>query len=162
MDIIEITVKGFFAGLAAIGFAILFNVPKRCLLPIWILGFVGGFIKYYALSNNLHIVSASFIAAIIIGILSVPIARKWYSPPLIFSIAAVIPMVPGAYAYNMMLGIVDLAIGNKVSKLDTIMSVSENGATMLLVLSSLAFGVALPTLISKHQALKQIEHYKQQ
>lgn len=30
--------KGFWFGIAAIGFAVLFNVPSRTLFPIWVLG----------------------------------------------------------------------------------------------------------------------------
>lgn len=160
MDFLEFIIKGVSAGFAGIGFAILFNVPCRALLPIWILGFLGGFVKYLSLSNDFGIVSSSFMAASLIGVLSIPIARRWYSPPLVFSIAAVIPMVPGAFAYNMMLGIVDLAMDRQANDLDLVLAVSQNAATLFLVLSSLAFGVALPVLVSKHQSMKQIEHHK--
>ena len=49
MLIDELFIKSFWSGVAGIGFAILFNVPKRTLIAIFILGLLGGVIKFGSL-----------------------------------------------------------------------------------------------------------------
>ncbi|WP_372938316.1 hypothetical protein, partial [Seonamhaeicola sp.] len=50
----------FWSGIAAVGFGILFNISKRTILTVFILGFLVGFIKFTLLSCNFHIVIATF------------------------------------------------------------------------------------------------------
>ncbi|MFA8434612.1 MAG: threonine/serine exporter family protein [Marinifilaceae bacterium] len=161
MILLELLEKAIWAGLAAMGFAILFNVPRRTLFAIWALGAVGGLVKFTALNCSIDIVLASLLGASAIGILSVPTAHKWYSPPLVFAIPAVIPMVPGAFAYNMMLGFMDLATTNDSKMYASIlMDTVRNGSKALFILMSLATGVAVPMLVTRKESIKKIEHHK--
>ena len=57
MDWILILSKTFWSGWAALGFAILFNVPPRTLAAIWIGGAMGGFIKFGLLGVDANAVS---------------------------------------------------------------------------------------------------------
>ena len=98
MEWINFFEKGIWFGFAALGFAILFNVPQRTLLIIWLLAAVGGLTKLFMLNFDLSVIFASFIGASVIGILSIPAAHNKHSPPLVFAIPAVIPMVPGVFA----------------------------------------------------------------
>lgn len=161
MEYIEILSKSFWAGIAAIGFAILFNVPRRTLFAIWCLGFLGGLIKFSAMSFDYGIVFSSFLAATVVGIASVQTAHIQKSPPLIFSIPSVIPMVPGYFAYKMMLGLITLT--NMASNDDYIHILAEtvnNGAKTLFILISLGTGVALPMLITRKESIKKSDFNK--
>ena len=109
MLIYELFIKSFWSGVAGIGFAILFNVPKRTLIAIFILGLLGGVIKFGSLYSGMGIVFATFLSASVVGFLSIQTAHWMKSPPMIFSIPAVIPMVPGLLAYKMMLGVISLS-----------------------------------------------------
>jgi len=161
MEIVEILMKGLFAGFAAMGFAVLFNVPQRTLPAIWMLGAVGGLVKYSCMFGGLGIVVASLFGATLVGVLAVPTAHKWYSPPLVFSIPAVIPMVPGAFAYNMMLGFINLAVTKDNADYMNILSETvRNGSIMMFVLFSLAVGVAVPMLVTRKESIKRIEHHR--
>jgi len=82
MEILEIIIKSLAAGVAAAGFGILFNVPQRTILPIVILGAAGGLIKFGTMHFEVGIVLASFLAAIVIGIISIQMAHFKNSPPL--------------------------------------------------------------------------------
>lgn len=158
MEILLLFEKGMWAGFAAIGFAVLFNVPKPTLLSIWFLGAVGGILKFSTLGLFDNIVLASLIGASVIGILSIPISHKVHVPPLVFSIPAVIPMVPGAFAYRMMLGLIDIATysGDKMGMGEELAITVQNGLKTMFILLSLAVGVAVPMLITRKESAKRI------
>ena len=149
--------KSFWAGVAALGFAILFNVPVRTLFAIWSLGALGGLIKFLGLEFDLNIILASFLGASAIGIVSIAVAHKVHSPPLIFSIPAVIPMVPGAFAYRMMLGLIRITVGEGPGLETTLIEVVQNGMMVAFILLSLAIGVAIPMLVTRKETAKKIK-----
>lgn len=156
MIVLEILTKSFWAGLAAIGFAILFNVPRRVIFSIFALGAVGGLIKFTALEFNSGIVFASFLGATVIGIISIQMAHMRHSPPLVFSIPSVIPMIPGIFAYKMMLGMIALtSIENSDAYMQTLIETVNNGTRMMFVLISLGTGVAIPMLLTRKETIKK-------
>lgn len=154
--ILELLLKGFWSGIAAIGFAILFNVPLRTLFPIGMMGAIGGLIKFGAMFMGVEIVFASFIGATVIGIISIQMAHMKKSPPLVFSIPGVIPMVPGAFAYRMMLGLIALIeLEDTDAYLQTLIDMVNNGAKMVFILMALAIGVSVPMLITRKESIKR-------
>lgn len=159
--VLEILIKSFWAGIAAIGFAILFNVPRRTLFPIWLLGVAGGLIKFASLELHVNIVFASFWAATAVGFFSIQTAHLKKSPPLIFSIPSVIPMVPGFFAYKFMLGLVALTnMDNADTYLKTLVETVNNGAKMMFVLIALGTGVAIPMLLTRKESIKKSKYNK--
>lgn len=158
VDIFMILEKGIWFGFAALGFAVLFNVPQRTLLIIYILGAVGGLTKLLLMQCNVPIVIATFAGASLIGILSVSAAHNKHAPPLVFSTPAVIPMIPGAFAYRMMLGLIKLS-GTAISAdnyYQTLAETTSNGLKTFFILMALAIGVAIPMLISRKETIKKI------
>jgi uncharacterized membrane protein YjjB (DUF3815 family) len=154
--IVEILIKSFWAGIAAIGFAILFNVPRRTLFPIGLLGVMGGIIKFASLGWHVNIVFASFWAAAAVGFVSIRMAHLKKSPPLIFSIPSVIPMVPGFFAYKFMLGLIALtSMEDAATYLNILVDTVNNGAKMMFVLIGLGTGVALPMLLTRKESIKK-------
>lgn len=161
MILLGIVIKSFWAGIAALGFAILFNVPRRTLIEIWVLGFIGGMVKFSFLHFHVNIVFASLWAATLVGFLSIKTAHLKNSPPLIFSIPAVIPMVPGAFAYKMMLGLIALtSMEDPDIYLQTLIETVNNGAKMMFVLIALGTGVAVPMLLSRKESIKKSSYNK--
>lgn len=159
MDWIAILEKGFWAGFAALGFAILFNVPQRTLLVIWAMGALGGLTKFILLGLEVNIVLASLAGATLIGILSVYAAHNKHAPPLVFSTPSVIPMVPGAFAYRMMLGCMELANTsvNSDTYMKTLAETTNNGLKALFILIALSAGVAIPMLVTRKDTFKRIK-----
>ncbi len=145
------------SGLAALGFAVLFNVPPRTLLAIFALAAAGAAVKLALLGAAVNPVLASFLGAATIGTLSVPTAHWKHSPPAVFSIAAVIPMVPGMYAYRMMLGVIELtgAVGDAYPFI--LAQTVNNAATTLFILMALAVGVGIPNLLTRQESAKQMQ-----
>jgi uncharacterized membrane protein YjjB (DUF3815 family) len=159
MDFINILEKGFWAGFAALGFAILFNVPQRTLLIIWAMGALGGLLKFLLLGLEVNIVLASLAGASLIGVLSVYAAHNKHAPPLVFSIPSVIPMVPGVFAYRMMLGCMELVgtSSNSETYLKTLAETTNNGLKAIFILIALSAGVAIPMLVTRKDTFKRIK-----
>jgi uncharacterized membrane protein YjjB (DUF3815 family) len=158
MELLLIVEKGFWSGCAALGFGILFNVPNRTLFAIWAMGFLGGFAKFLLLNNELNIILSTFVGASLIGIISIPLAHKIHSPPLIFSIPAIIPMVPGAFAYRMMLGLMKIAVHSTESGIDEVMANTlQNGLIVIFILLAISVGVAVPMLVTRKESAKKIK-----
>jgi uncharacterized membrane protein YjjB (DUF3815 family) len=160
LDFLMILEKGIWFGFAALGFAVLFNVPQRTLIIIWMLGAAGGLTKLLLMQANVGIVVATLAGAAVIGVLSVSAAHNKHAPPLVFSIPSVIPMVPGAFAYRMMLGLIKLA-GTAVTDPtyhQTLAETTSNGLKTMFILMSLAAGVSIPMLISRKDTIKKIRN----
>lgn len=156
MEILLIISKSIAAGIAGVGFAILFNVPQRTLFPIGILSALGGLVKFGTMHFEVGIVLASFLAAIIIGVASIRVAHSKDSPPLVFYIPSVIPMVPGFFIYKMMLGIMSLTTVNDTDiYLQNLIATVNNGTKAIFILISLGIGVAVPMLITRKETIKK-------
>lgn len=149
--------NGIWFGLAAIGFAILFNVPNRTLKTIWIFGALGGLTKLILIQVGLGVVMGSFGGAALIGVLSISAAHRKHTPPMILAIPSVIPMVPGAFAYRMMIGLMKLSGDGVAENYNQILAETvNNGLKATFILMSLAFGVALPMFITRKQSAKNL------
>ncbi|NLT51261.1 MAG: threonine/serine exporter [Ignavibacteria bacterium] len=145
------------SGIAAAGFGILFNVPSRSLFSAGLLGAFAGLIKFPMIMSGVNIILASLAAATFVGFISVPLAHRVHTPPFVFSIPAIIPMIPGYFAYKMILGLFNLTVASSLSEnADLMFSVFNNGLKMIFILFSISIGVSLPMLISRRQTVKNL------
>jgi uncharacterized membrane protein YjjB (DUF3815 family) len=146
----NILFKAFWCGCAAFGFGILFNVPKKNLAAVWVGGSIVGLVKFsvllYAPSS---IILASFLAALIVGIYSMIIAYMRHEAQMIFAIPSVIPLVPGAFAYRTMFGMIKLSgnVGDDFSR--TLSEAVHNGVLTLFIIMAFTIGVIIPYEIGK-------------
>jgi uncharacterized membrane protein YjjB (DUF3815 family) len=85
-----------FAMIPALGFALLFNVPRSALKYCAQGGALGHGCRYLLLAIGMPIEWASFLAATLVGMLGVYWARRFLAHPKVFTVAAVIPMIPGS------------------------------------------------------------------
>jgi len=148
------------SGIAAVGFGVLFNIPKKAIVTVFALGFGAGFIKFILLKfAGFDIISSSLIAAIFVGILSTPLSHKIHQPPVVFSIPAVIPMIPGFFAYKTILSVMKFTFmeHDNAKRLDLIEAIFSNGFTMIFILIALTVGVSFPLLILRKSTVKKID-----
>jgi uncharacterized membrane protein YjjB (DUF3815 family) len=157
MNWIDISTTCPWFGFAALGFAVLFNAPPRTLFIIWLLAVAGGFVKLLMLGLGLGPVMASLLGASTIGILSIPAAHNKHAPPMVFSIAAVIPMVPGVFAYRTMIGLVQLTGEVDNAYQQALSETINNGVKAAFILMALAVGVALPNIVMRKESAKEMK-----
>lgn len=92
---------------ATLGFAIVFNVPKKYLL-ISAIGGALGWIGYTFLGINIDSpVTASFLASTIIGVWGEFLSVREKTPVTLFIIPGIIPLVPGSGMYYTMLAMIE-------------------------------------------------------
>ena len=138
----------FWAGLAALGFAILFNVPARTLILAVISGAVGYAVRSGLVQSGFTGVEmATLVAAIVVSLLGVLFGRHWHAPPVVGVIPGVIPLVPGALAFRTMIDILVLTTDG-VQVNETILTVTAaNAIKTLLIVGAIASGIAVPSLL---------------
>jgi uncharacterized membrane protein YjjB (DUF3815 family) len=147
------------SGIAALGFGVLFNIPKGTIITVFVLGFAAGLIKFTLLKFDLNIVLATFIAVLFVAIVSMPTAHKIHHPPVVFCIPPVIPMIPGYFAYETVLSVMNFIFIEKdaARRLELIDSIFSNGFTMFFILISITAGISLPMLVLRKSTVKKIE-----
>ena len=157
--ILKLLEVSIWSGIAALGFGVLFNIPKNSILTVFLLGFIAGLIKFSLLDFNFNIVLATFIAVLFVGIICMPIAHKIHHPPVVFCIPPVIPMIPGYFAYETVLSIMNFIFIEKdsVKRIALMDSIFYNGFTMFFILISITAGIALPMLILRKNTVKKVE-----
>lgn len=154
----SVLLKSIWSGLAAFGFSVLYNTPRRTLFAIWFGGFVAGLMKYGTLAvfPGVSIIMSSFLAALAVGFISIPMAHFRHVPPVIFSIPSVIPLVPGIFAYRTMLGLMLLTRTDNENFSKVIETTVRNGVTTLFIVMVLALGVVLPMYLLRKESVKTI------
>ena len=88
------------AGVAALGFGVLFNAPKRGLFGVALTGAAAALVQALALHLNFAHIAATFLAAAGVGAISQMLARRLAMPAYVFSTTGFIPLVPGVAAYT--------------------------------------------------------------
>ena len=155
LDIIfNIIQDGFFAALAAIGFAAISNPPKIALK--WC-GFIAaaGHISRYCLVNyaGVELVAPSMVFSVMVGILAILIAKRVKCPPETFSFPALLPMIPGMYAYRTVQGFVLALTAQTEQEFQHYFYLSEsNCLTCIFVILCMVIGQMIPIIVFKRVA----------
>jgi len=146
MDLITLfIIDAWFAWIPAVGFAMVFNVPKKMLIYCALGGAFAHSFRFLLMHFGLPIEWATLAASSSMGFLGLYWSRKHFIPRPVFTVASVIPMIPGSFAFTTVVGIVQLNSGGY--SLELIQIVIENGLRTLFILAALSFGLALPSLI---------------
>ncbi|RIW33322.1 threonine/serine exporter [Bacillus salacetis] len=99
MYIIEQIITSFIASAA---FGVIFNAPKESLVKCGSVGMFGWIIYIVMTMNGMDIVLATVTASFLIAVLSQIFSKFYKTPVIIFSVAGIIPLVPGGMAYDAM------------------------------------------------------------
>lgn len=102
-DILAVSIQVLFqfvtSFFATLFFSIIFNAPKRLLVPCGIVGAAGWVVYYFTLQLMTN-VGASFLSAFCLGAMAHLMARYYKRPVIIFYVSGIIPLVPGGLAYD--------------------------------------------------------------
>ncbi|NOH46503.1 hypothetical protein DA096_07725 [Vibrio rotiferianus] len=135
----------FFAAIPAVGFAMVFNVPQRALVYCAVGGAIGHGSRYLMMHFGLPIEWATFFAATLVGMIGVHWSHRFLAHPKVFTVAALIPMVPGVFAYKAMIAMVEINhLGYSPELIATCM---ENFLKAMFIIAGLAVGLAVPGLL---------------
>lgn len=139
----------FWSGVAAAGFAVLFNVPRRGLWMCYLAGCFGHGGRALLSLMGVTLVPGTFMAALIVGIIGTWLAERTRLPVGVVSLPAAIPLVPGVTAFRSMIALIALSAPGGESRPVPVLLADAIGnfTTTWLVLAALAAGIALPSLV---------------
>lgn len=143
--------NGLMAALAATGFALIFNVPRRALALCALCGSIGvmGRMLFLELGDGLvNVAAATLCASILVASVAEILSRKMLMPASVFSVPGVIPMIPGSLMFRSVVYWLSMATesGGDFDSLlfgDAMML----AANAMVVLAAIAMGIAAPNLI---------------
>lgn len=167
MEIVwNILSDGLFAAIAAIGFGAISDPPMRAFPRIAILAAAGHALRYTLMTYfGVDIATGSLCASLTIGFGSMMLGRRIHCPTTVMSIPALLPMIPGMFAYKSMFSIV-MFFQHLDSTVDATVYLDgalRNGMITVFVILMLAAGATLPILMfpSKAYTMTRRKEYPQ-
>ena len=138
-------------GISAMGFGMIFNVPRRSLPIVALLGVLGMCLRNF-IAFDLHqgLILGSLAGATLISLLAVRFVHATRSPNHVLTIPGVIPMVPGILMYRGIFGFVHL--GTDATEF---MSAFGNLLNAGLIVLCLSIGVATPNIFVRRWIAKR-------
>ncbi|MFT4414461.1 threonine/serine exporter family protein [Fredinandcohnia humi] len=124
---------------AASTFSILFNVPKKSLLSAGFVGMAGWALYISLIFQEVDPVAATLAASFLVAVISHVFAKRYKNPVIIFSVAGIIPLVPGGMAYDAMRNVVE----------NDYTTALELAAKAFMISGSIAFGLVLSEVLNQ-------------
>jgi len=148
---------GLFAAVAGTGFAIISNPPRKALFVTACLACVGHAVRYFLMhspSLMLDQVTASTFAGLTIGLLAVPAAMKIHYPAEGFAFPALLPMVPGMFAYKSIRDLINIVQLPNEYTMEYISRFFHNSTLTILVMFGMVAGCVIPIFIFHKQSFQ--------
>ncbi len=133
------------AAIPAVGFALVFNVPVKALKYCALGGAIGHGIRFVLMTYNIPIEWATFFATTSVSMVGVHWSHRFLAHPKVFTVAAMIPMVPGVYAFKAMIALVEINQNGYDAQLFSILI--DNFLQSMFIIAGLAIGLAMPGLL---------------
>lgn len=139
----------FYSFVASLGFALLFNAPRRSIVPACIVGGISWVVYEFLQVRAYNYMLSAFLAAFIIGILGEIFSRKLKNPATLFILPGLIPLVPGAGMYYSMNQLIAQNYNSFI----------EIGAKTFFTAAALSVGIVASSIFSK--SLRRVRIRKQ-
>ncbi len=159
----EILTDAFFAALAGIGFGAISNPPRRAFVFIASLAAMGHALRFVLMHYvHLDIATSSLFAALLIGFSSVPFAHICHCPCTVLYIPALLPMIPGKFAYTTLFSMMMFLqnMGEKAHRDIYMDEFFSNGIVTVSVVFLLAVGSTLPGFLLPRGVYSMTRHMK--
>lgn len=135
---IETMIKGFVSSFfATLGFGILFNIKGKNLILASITGAIGGLVYKTGCFFEVNDYICNFLGAVGISICAEILARQYKSPVTTYLVAALIPLVPGASIYRMMLYAIRGSLLKSMEHFCHLIGVAASLAVGILIVSTI-------------------------
>ena len=155
MNIWDILSDGFFAALAGVGFGAISDPPLKAFRYIALLAAIGHACRFCLITYaGVDISTGSLIGALLIGFGSLWLGRKVRCPMTVLYIPALLPMIPGIYAYKAVFSLILFlqALDDPTLEVQYMQQFFLNATVSLSVIALLASGATLPIFIFNRQA----------
>ncbi len=151
-----------FAAIAATGFAVISNPPRRAISVSALLAAIGHALRLYLMTATpLGITTATLVAAFTIGMFSMLFAKLIHCPAEVFAFPSLLPMIPGMYAYKTILSVLNFTHEIDFDLRERLLvDIFDNGLTTVMVMFALVIGVSLPMFLFHKQSFTVTRLFK--
>lgn len=152
--LLSILQDAFFAALAAIGFAAVSRPPRQAYLYCGLIAAAGHSARFALMSPSLgaglSIITATFLAAMLVGVLAVFLSPFAHTPAETCLFPSLLPMIPGMYAYKAFggLALCLMSTGREVFD-NSFYLFASNSMTCGCILLGMVVGATIPIFIFK-------------
>lgn len=150
----QIFQDALFAAIAAIGFAAISRPPVRAYSYCALIAAVGHSLRFVLMNAELvqmHIISATFISAFVVGSLAVFLSTVAKMPAETCLFPALLPMIPGIYAYKTFGGLAMCVLCVHQAAFDYYFYLfAFNALTCGCILLGMVVGATIPIFIFKN------------
>lgn len=146
----DIFIDMFFVALVGLGFGFACNSPKRVLIFTAAIAALGHALRLFLLEiMHLEVLAlATFIASFFIGVLGIIASRYLRIPAEIVAFPALLPMIPGSYAFKTMIALFTFIKSSDTEvKTKYLISFFDNLFISLSVSVALGVGVCITLLL---------------
>lgn len=133
------------AAVPAVGFGLLFNVPVSALGYCAAGGALGRGLRFSLASLGVPLELATFIAAATVSLIGVYVAQRMKAHPKVFTVAAMIPMIPGVPFFTALIAVVEIQRRGFTQELYS--TAVTAGLRAGFLVAALAVGLAVPGLL---------------
>ena len=145
------------AAISAMGFSMIFNIPRRLLWVVAIGGIIAvctrNFVNLGPSNNNIGLdmglAIGSLAGSALVSLVAVKVVHWVHAPNHVLSIPSVIPMVPGVLMYRALVGLIEM--NGVVGELNNAM---KFGMASAITIMCIALGVAVPNVFARHWVAK--------
>jgi uncharacterized membrane protein YjjB (DUF3815 family) len=151
----DILSDAFLAAVAGTGFGAVSRPPRRAFPFIALLSGVGHALRFCLMTLlGVDLATASFFAALFIGLGSLVFGGKIHCPMTVLYIPALLPMIPGMYAYRSIFALVMLMqqFNDPVLAAQYLERMLMNATVTVSVVFLLSLGATLPTFLFPRRA----------
>lgn len=157
----ELLVRALCAAVAAVGFGAVSNPSRKSFLPIALLAASGYALRYFLMQGAaLDIASSTLMAGLLIGFGSLLLGGWVCCPMTTLYIPALLPMVPGMYAYKAVFAIILFMqnVGDPALAMPYLNDFFLNVIVSVTVILSMTVGASLPMFLFSHRAKSLTRH----
>ncbi len=97
---LQMVVQLIFSYLSTVAFAVCINVPRRGLNCAGLAGMIGWMVYWLLMQAGASVMISNLLGAFAIGIAGILFARWMKMPVITFNVPGLVPLVPGATAYE--------------------------------------------------------------
>ncbi|MCU0481279.1 MAG: threonine/serine exporter family protein [Anaerolineae bacterium] len=139
------------SAIVSVGFAILFQAPRKTLFGCAVAGGFGHAIRKFLITFGMAIETATFLGALAIGFWALYFSRRYKTPSTIFSISGCIPMIPGLIAYGAIQSLINLTHSTPETGSLLLYEASVGLIRTGLILMALTLGILIPRLVFQRE-----------
>lgn len=150
--LVDILTDGIFAAVAAIGFGAISDPPLRAFPSIALLAAIGHALRFCLMTYlGVDIATASLCASFSIGMGSLVLGKRIYCPMTVLYIPALLPMIPGMYAYRTIEDLI-LCLCHKEEQIFShyLYLLTYNGFTCVFIILGMVIGATIPIFLFKN------------